>query len=125
MTLAAQLLICLHILCMIGAFGGLLAFQAALPASLRANEDAAAGLSRVVNILIGIGLLAGALRYGIAQGHTLGAHYNGVIGAKFVILLAVGALVGMSKKPGRGNLFRTVSIILLAIAALLGSTIWY
>lgn len=109
-----------HLLCMICTLGGLLAIQLALPASVRNTEAVARGVSKFGNMFIGIGFLAGAASYGMRHGHLLGAHYNGVIAMKFVILLAVGALLAMSKKPGKGDLFRNVCIALLLIAAICG-----
>lgn len=110
----------LHILCMIGAFGVLAAAQFALPRDTRNSPGVARGISKLGNILIGIGLLAGVAFYGMAKAHTFGAHYNGVIGTKFILLLAVGALLAISKKPGKGDAFRTIALVLISIAALLG-----
>ena len=109
-----------HILCMIGAFGGLLLFQYGLPASLRASDEATRTAIRLLNILIGAGFTAGLAVYVFSRGNLLGPHYNGVIGMKFMILLVVGALVPMSRKPGKGGAFRTVALVLLAVAALAG-----
>jgi hypothetical protein len=113
----------IHVLCMVGTFGGLLVMQAGLPAAVRNSDEVARGAARLFNILIGVGLLAAVAQYGMMKGHLLGAHFNGVIGMKFTILVIVGALIPMSKKPGKGDLFRTISLVLLAIAALAGSTI--
>lgn len=111
-----------HVLCMIGAFGVLAGAQFALPASLRNNEQAARGISRLCNIFIGIGLIAGLHGYFAFGGFKNTAHVNGVIGLKFILLLAVGALIAMSKKPGKGDTFRTISLVLLVIAGFLGRT---
>lgn len=118
-----QLLIWIHLICMVGAFGGLLLCQFALPADVRRQDAVARGASRVLNLLIGVGLLAGAAIYGLKKGQLMGPHYNAVIGVKFGLLLAVGALVGMSKKPERGDVMRNLACVLLALAALLGSTL--
>jgi hypothetical protein len=118
-----QLLVWLHLLCMVGAFGALLFAQLGLPADVRRQEAVARGISRVVNALIGAGLLAGAGLYGVKHGQAMGAHYNGVIGIKFGLLLAVGALVAMSRKPERGDALRTLACTLLAVAAFLGSSL--
>lgn len=112
-----------HLLCMIGAFGGLLAIQVAVPAAIRNSDEVARAVSRLGNLLIGLGFVAGALNYGLRHGHKLGAHFNGVMGVKFALLLAVGALLGMSRKPGKGDAFRTVALVLLAVAALCGSSL--
>lgn len=112
-----------HVLCMIGAFGGLLLAQFGLPAAVRNSDEVTRGISKVGNILIGLGFVAGILNYGLIKGHTLGPHFNGVVAVKFVILLAVGALLGMSKKPGKGDTFRTIALVLLAIAAFAGMSL--
>lgn len=109
-----------HVMCMVGAFGGLLGVQLALPAELRRRDEVARGMAKLGNVLIGLGFVAGALSYGLRHGHKLGPHFNGVIGLKFVLLLAVGALLAMSRKPGKGDLFRTICIALLALAAFSG-----
>ena len=113
----------IHILCVIGTFGGLVVVRFGLPASVRNNEDVARSSTRLFNILIGVGLLAGLAVYFLKQGMVLGPHYNGVIGLKFAILVAVGGLIPMSRKPGKGDLFRTIAMVLLAIAALAGASI--
>jgi hypothetical protein len=113
----------IHILCVIGTFGGLVAVRFGLPADVRNSEDVARTSARLFNILIGVGLLAGLSVYVLNHGMSLGPHYNGVIGLKFVILVAVGGLIPMSRKPGKGDLFRTIAIVLLAIAALAGASI--
>lgn len=113
-----------HLLCMIGAFGALLAIQTAVPKAMRNGPEVSRGVSKIVNILLGLGFLAGIASYGVRHGHALGAHFNGIIGLKFVLLLVVGALLGMSGKAGKGDLFRTISLVLLAVAALAGSTLF-
>ena len=113
----------IHILCVIGTFGGLMAVRFGLPAAVRTSDDVARASARLFNILIGIGLLAGLSVYFMKHGMALGPHYNGVIGLKFAILVAVGGLIPMSRKPGKGDLFRTIAIVLLAIAALAGASI--
>ena len=113
----------IHILCMIGAFGGLLAFQFAVPAAVRNTPDVARKISKFGNVLIGLGFVAGMLSYGALHAHKLGGHFNGVIAVKFMLLLGVGALLGMSKKPGKGDQFRTIALILLVVASLAGSSL--
>ena len=114
-----------HLLCMIGTFGGLLAIQSAVPRDVRNTPEVSGGIAKLGNILIAVGLLCGLGFYGMlhAKGIHPGAHYNGVIGLKFVILLAVGALLGMSKKPGKGDSFRTICLILLGVAAVSGASL--
>lgn len=113
----------LHVVCVVGTLGGLLLVQLALPASVR--NDAATGkrITRVLSVLLLLGLLAGALRYGLRHGEQLGAHFNGVIGFKFAILLLVGGLLPMSRKEGRGDKVRWLAIILLLLGALAAGTL--
>ena len=113
----------IHLLSVLGTFGGLLAIRFGLPASVRNQDAVARGSARLLNILLGVGLLAGLSLYFLKHGMAMGPHYNGVIGLKFVILIAVGGLIPMSKKPGKGDAFRTIAIVLLAIAALAGASI--
>ena len=113
----------IHLLCVLGTFGGLLAVRFGLPSTIRNSDEVARGSARLFNILIGVGLLAGLSIYFLKQGMAMGPHYNGVIGLKFVILVAVGGLIPMSKKPGKGDASRTIAIVLLAIAALAGSSL--
>lgn len=118
-----HVLLWLHVLCMAGAFGGLLILQAGVPRAVRSDADAIRPAIRWLNILLGLGLISGALLYGSLQGHTRGGHFNGVIGLKFVLLLAVGGLLAVSRRSPRGDTMRAASLILLALAALSGVTI--
>ncbi|HEY8241475.1 MAG TPA: hypothetical protein VIH35_08510 [Kiritimatiellia bacterium] len=111
----------LHILCMVGTFGGLLVFQFGLPAATRAQDINARAAARFLNVLLGLGFLVGATLYVLSRGWTFGPHYNGVIGLKFTVLLAVGGLLAASKKPGKGDTLRWIACVLLALAA--GSTL--
>lgn len=110
----------IHVLAMVGILGGLLVYQCGLPAETRNHPDHARAATRLWNILLGIGILAGLLLYGLQRGHTLGAHYNGVIGVKVVVVLALGALLPMCRRPDRGDAMRWTSAALLALAALAG-----
>ena len=106
----------LHVLCMVGLFGGLLVVQFALPADVRNEATIARRITRLLSILLGIGLLAGLAGYGLKQGHLMGGHFNGVIGLKFVILLIVGGLLPLTRKEGRGDRVRWIILALLAFA---------
>ena len=114
----------LHLLCMIGLLGGLLLVQLGLPPAVRNDPALARRITRLLSILLGLGLLAGLIAYGLRQGHRLGGHFNGVIGLKFAILLAVGGLLPLSRKPGRGDLVRWIAIALLALASLAARTLY-
>lgn len=113
----------IHVLCMVGLFGGLLVVQLALPAQVRNDADIARRITRLLSILLGIGLLAGLASYGLKQGHLMGGHFNGVIGLKFVILLMVGGLLPLTRKEGRGDRVRWILLALLAFAVLSALTL--
>ena len=113
-------LLWIHLLSLIGAFGALLALQLILPRDLRAQAAVVRRFSQTVNWLVLIGFLAGLLIYIIKDGPALGAHYNGIIGVKFLFLLGVGALNSISRKKVRGDALRWGAILLLAIAAFFG-----
>ncbi len=115
----------IHVLCMVGLFGGLLVVQLALPAQVRNDADIARRITRLLSILLGIGLLAGLASYGLKQGHLMGGHFNGVIGLKFVILLMVGGLLPLTRKEGRGDRVRWILLALLAFAVLSALTLRY
>ena len=113
----------IHVLCMVGLFGGLLVVQLALPAQVRNDADIARRITRLLSILLGVGLLAGLAGYGLKQGHLMGGHFNGVIGLKFFILLIVGGLLPLSRKPGRGDRARWIALALMAFAVLSALTL--
>lgn len=113
----------IHVLCMVGLFGGLLVVQLALPAQVRNDADIARRITRLLSILLGLGLLAGLAGYGLKQGHLMGGHFNGVIGLKFFILLIVGGLLPLSRKPGRGDRVRWIALALMAFAVLSALTL--
>jgi hypothetical protein len=113
----------IHVLCMVGLFGGLLVVQLALPAQVRNDADIARRITRLLSILLGLGLVAGLAGYGLKQGHLMGGHFNGVIGLKFFILLIVGGLLPLSRKPGRGDRVRWIALALMAFAVLSALTL--
>lgn len=113
----------IHILCVVGLFGGLVLVQFGLPAAVRNEPTNARQITRLLSLLLALGLLAGAGAYGIKHGHELGGHYNGVIGFKFAMLLVVGGLLPMSRKEGRGDFVRGLALILLGLAALAAGTL--
>ena len=106
----------IHVLCMVGVFGGLLLVQLALPAAVRNEASTARRITRFLSILLGVGLLAGLAGYGLKQGHLMGGHFNGVIGLKFALLLVVGGLLPLSRREGRGDRVRWVALVVMAFA---------
>jgi hypothetical protein len=108
----------IHVLSMIGVFGGLLIIQLGLPPAVSAEAATARRMTRILSLLLGLGLLAGVAAYGLKHGHLLGPHFNGVIGFKFALLVAVGGLLPLTRKEGVGPTIRWIAIILLAMSAL-------
>lgn len=123
MPTAYELLRWIHILCMVGLLGGLLVFQIGLSTTARMDAANLRGAIRLWNILLGIGLLSAVLMYLKVNGHTMGGHYNGVIGLKFIILLAVGGLLPATKRSEKADGLRWSCILLLILASFTAFTI--
>ncbi len=118
-----SLVLWLHILCMISVIGTLLSTQLCTEVSYRNSSAPSRAIARLANILLGIGFLAGISYYLLIDGMTRGAHYNGVVGMKFIFLLGAGALVGISKRTDRGDTLRWTALTLLVLASLFGVTL--
>ncbi|HMP72754.1 MAG TPA: hypothetical protein PKE55_05765 [Kiritimatiellia bacterium] len=116
-------LLWLHLLAMVGAFGAILAFQLVVPEQQRKLAEQSRRIGNVVNAMILVGFLTGIGYYLLEGGYLERAHYNGVIAVKFLLLLGVGALVGISKKREMGDSLRWGALALLALAALFARTI--
>ena len=112
-----------HILSLVGVFGGLLLVQLGLPSSVRNDPANARRTTRVLSVLLMLGLLAGALCYVLLRGHQQSSYFNGVVGFKFAVLLLVGGLLPLSRKERGGDAIRWLCILLLATAALAAGTI--
>lgn len=122
----------LHVLALVGAVGVLLAVCFALPGGTRDSASVARRFSRMLNTLMGVGLAAGLtvfmlkLKESKALGFELGSLYHGVVGTKFLILLAVGACLGIAPRmlrkgrPGITHTLQALAMVLLALAAFLG-----
>lgn len=116
-----------HVLSVIGLFGGLLVFQTGVPAATRQSPELSRGILRVLNILLGLGLLAGLAMVGIVHRSYVGTpaagHFFGIVGMKLLFLVVIGGLLPMSARRPNGDALRWISIVLLAVAALAGMTI--
>jgi hypothetical protein len=108
---------------MIGLLGGLLVYQLGLSTAVRMDTASLFRTVRLWNILLSIGLLSALLMYMMARGHTLGGHYNGVIGLKLLALIAVGALLPMTRRSEKGDRLRWICILLLLLASFSAFTI--
>lgn len=108
---------------MVGSIGALLGYQLSLDKETRLLPDPSRRISRLVSILIAVGLIAALVYYVLTAGYKMGPHYNGVIGVKFILLLGAGALVGISKSAAKGDLFRWIALVQLLLASLFASTL--
>lgn len=128
-----NLLLWVHVLCLLGTFGGLLVIQFGLPREWRDSAAGAKVGTGLIYGMLGLGFLMGigllAWRVHTAGTAALGGHYWGVIGLKFILLLVVGAMLGIATRKLRAGLVKTavtlraVAIGALALAALLGVTL--
>ena len=121
-----NLLLLVHLVATIGTLGGLFFVQYGLSSVTRNSSEVARKAARLFSILITAGFLAGLVLYiqlmqaSKAAGISLTAHVHGIVGVKLLILIAAGGLIGMSGKSAKGDLFRTITIVLLIIAAFFG-----
>lgn len=130
-----QLCVFVHVLCMLGAFGGLLMLQFGLPRDVRDSSDTASVAGRLPAMLIAVGFVAGFLiywlniRYAANNHEQLPALEHSIIGIKFLLLLAAGAFMGLTSRylkddqPGKACIYRGMSLVVMGIAALLGLSI--
>jgi hypothetical protein len=123
MTLAL-LMKALHLLSVLGVFGGLLVYQLGLPGAVRNDPVLARRANRLLSLLLLTGLLAGVFLFLKAlptyRGTPAAGHFHGLIGFKLLVLVAVGGLLPLSRRPGRGDVARWIAIALLVTAALAG-----
>jgi len=122
----------IHVLCMLGAFGGLLLVQVGLPRAVRDDAETARAAGRLPTILLAMGFLAGLMtyvmniRYAANYGSKLPAPEHAIVGIKFLLMVAAGAFMGLTSrvlKDGAAQkavLPRTLAILALALAAFLG-----
>lgn len=128
-----QAILWLHVLTMVSAIGALLVIQFALPGGTRDAAPVAGRCSRLLNILVAVGLLAGLTAFAMklrafkAAGTDLSSTYHALVGTKILLMLAVGACLGMGPallrkgRSGAAHTLRTVALLLLVLAAFLGS----
>lgn len=123
-----KILLLVHILCMAGVFGGLVACLAAgrstagdLSATLRAA-------ARPLNILLLVGFLAGMGLYVYrmpGDGADAGP-LHAIIGVKMLLFLGVGAMLGISSSAlkkdnvSKARLYQLIAVILCVMAATFG-----
>ena len=133
MTINAKLVfVAIHVLCMLGAFGGVLIVQFGLPKDVRDTPKTARSAGRLPSMLIAIGFLAGliaywlGIRYADNSGESLPPIEHTIVGVKFLFLVAAGAFMGLTVKSlkqsdtGRANFCRGLTLVAIALAACLG-----
>ena len=125
----SSIILWVHLLCMIGAFGGLLAGRLTLSTN---DSTSHRSVLKPVNVMLAIGLAAGLLSYFLkinaagASGEELTGHVHMIVGIKFMILLGAAACCGIATgltRKERGSAagrLQWVACGLLAIAAYLG-----
>jgi len=118
-----SLLVWVHIISMVGCIGALLSMQTCIPTDDRNLASPSRKIARLCNILLAVGFVSIIAYYILSGGHTRGAHYNGVIGVKFVFFLGAGALIGISKTTDKGDGLRWIALALLLLASLFGTTL--
>ncbi|HMO51266.1 MAG TPA: hypothetical protein PKE26_11285 [Kiritimatiellia bacterium] len=118
-----NLLVWVHILCMVSVIGALLSMQLCIGPDDRNLASPSRKIARLCNILLAVGFVSIIAYYILSGGHTRGPHYNGVVGVKFVFFLAAGALIGISKTTDKGDGLRWIALGLMLLASLFGTTL--
>lgn len=119
----------IHLLCMAGAFGALLAAEC-MPTAAWKDGTVEGRVLRLIHALIGIGFLAGLttyiMRIDLAAAGSDPGRLHMTIGIKFLLLVGVGACTGLASamvrkgNAGAAGRLRWSAAILLAVAAFLG-----
>ena len=127
-----MLVLWIHLVCMLGALGGLFVIAVGLPRDARESTYVAGVAGRPVSMLLTIGFIAGLALYGLHFRYAanmdteLPRLEHIVVGTKFLLLLAAGAFMGATGKAlkrgalGRASGSRWMAILALAAAALIG-----
>jgi len=129
MSLLREIATWIHVLCAIGSFGALLALEFAVPTELR--RQLVIPVARLATFLLAGAFVAGLLTYyGViatvsATAPPLTGAFHMKVGLKFLCLIGIGALLGMtSARAGRQaetntTWIRYAAMGLLALAALI------
>jgi hypothetical protein len=124
--------VAVHVLCMLGAFGGVLIVQYGLPKDVRDTADTARSAGRLPTLLLAVGFLAGLIAYWLNIHYAANSNVNlpsiehAIIGIKFLFLVAAGAFMGITAKAlkqadtRRANFFRGMTLVPFVLAACLG-----
>ena len=127
-----ELSVWIHLLTMVGAFGTLLVSLLGWSAEQKKDPDLNRRTNRFASQLIAVGFLAGLAAYfftikvSVATDIDLPSSLHMTVGIKFLLLLGVGACLGISSGMIRKERLSTaagqrgLAAGLLAIAALLG-----
>ncbi|MDA0989772.1 MAG: hypothetical protein O3A51_03375 [Verrucomicrobia bacterium] len=126
------LVLWIHILAMMGAFGGLLLIQIGMPRDARETASIAGVTARPATMLLAIGFFAGLylywakIRYAANMQSELPQVEHIMIGTKFLLMVAAGAFMGATGKALKQGALaksagcRWLAILSLALAALIG-----
>ena len=126
------LFVAVHVLCMLGAFGGVLIVQFGLPKAVRDTADTANTAGRLPALLLAVGFLAGLvaywlrIRYAANISGSLTSTEHSIVGVKFLFMVAAGAFMGVTAKSlkqsdtARANFFRGMTLVAIVLAACLG-----
>ncbi|NKB25237.1 MAG: hypothetical protein GKR87_12835 [Kiritimatiellae bacterium] len=127
-----KICIWVHVLTMIGAFGGLLHIQVGLPVTAKNSFEGSGKATRFSILLISIGFVLGFILYYVniktaaELAVPLSSRFHMLIGIKLILLFMATAFLGIGTKKLRqengrtANTFRVAAIITLAMAAYLG-----
>ncbi len=127
-VIAKNVMLWIHLLSMIGAFGVLLGAQLCTPPA-DAGQPRKDRQGKVAAVLMAAGLLAGLVALSLkvkALEGEMPEHLMSTISMKFLLLLAAGAATGIASrkfslgKAAAASGLRWVAIVALAAAALLG-----
>ena len=129
---AYQLMLWLHVLCMVSIVGTLLVIRRGLPFGSSQDPSVVRPILRFAGGLLFAGLAAGLTVYAMListakdTGGELPSQTHQLVGTKIILMLAVGACIGMSSsmvkknKSGPAALLQWAAILALALAALIG-----
>ena len=110
-----------HMIGMLAMVGGVLIVQIGMPAVLLEDPAARRRISIALNMLMTLGVITGAALYIVYKGWTEGRTYNVIMISKFVLLLGIGASLGIGLKRPAARSLRWAAVILLLAAALLAT----
>lgn len=123
------LLLFLHLISTLGAFGVLLMTQFGLSIEQRRGKAGKRGM-RLTQFMLLVGLAAGMVLFvSLIRAGDLGPYFHMVVGTKFLLLLGAGACIGLAsvkakqEKFGSARWLGIATLVIMALAAALASTL--